>query len=52
VDQPFQLQSAQCCKLIAIFRNREDARLPDVARQVLAVLAAEVERIRAAAATL
>jgi hypothetical protein len=47
VDQPFQLQSAQCCKLIAI-----SARLPDVARQVLAVLAAEVERIRAAAATL
>ena len=39
-------------KLIAIIRDESDARLPDLARQVLAVLAAQIEQIEAAVAAL
>jgi transposase len=38
--------------LIAIVRDESDARLPDLARQVLRVLAAQVEQLQAAVATL
>jgi transposase len=39
-------------KLIAIVRDQSDSRLPDLARQVLAVLAAQIEQIEAAVAAL
>src|SRR5262245_12418016 len=39
-------------KLIAIIRDEEDARLPDLARQVLAVLAIQIEQIETAVAAL
>ena len=39
-------------KLIAIVRNEEDARLPDAARQVLQVLAAQIEQLETAVAAL
>jgi transposase len=39
-------------KLITIVRDESDARLPDLARQVLAVLAAQIEQIEAAVAAL
>src|SRR6516164_1638522 len=39
-------------KLIAIVRNEEDARLPDAARQVLQVLAAQIEQLETAIAEL
>ena len=35
-------------KLIAIVRDEGDARLPDLARQVLQVLAAQIEQLAAA----
>src|SRR4029079_9773588 len=34
-------------KLIAIVRDEKDTRLPDLARQVLAVLAAQLEQLKA-----
>ena len=37
-------------KLIAIVRDEDDARLPDLARQVLQVLAAQIEQLEAAVA--
>ena len=37
-------------KLIAIVRDEGDARLPDLARQVLQVLAAQIEQLAAAVA--
>jgi transposase len=40
----------QSFKPIAIVRDESDARLPDLARQVLAVLAAQIEQIEAAIA--
>ena len=39
-------------KLIAIVRDEGDGRLPDLARQVLAVLAAQIEQLEAAVAAL
>ena len=39
-------------KLIAIVRDEEDARLPDLARQVLVVLAAQLEQLEASIAEL
>ena len=39
-------------KLIAIVRDESDARLPDLARQVLQVLAAQIEQVEAAVAEL
>src|SRR5262245_56482872 len=39
-------------KLIAIVRNEEDARLPDAGRQVLQVLAAQIEQFETAVAAL
>lgn len=39
-------------KLIAIIRDETDARLPDLARQVLAVLAVQIEQIEVAIAAL
>jgi transposase len=39
-------------KLIAIIRDEGDARLPDLARQVLAVLAVQLEQLEAAVAAL
>jgi transposase len=39
-------------KLIGIVRNGEDARLPDAARQVLQVLAAQIEQLETAIAEL
>ena len=39
-------------KLIAIVRDEGDARLPDLARQVLQVLAAQIEQLEAAVAAL
>ena len=39
-------------KLIAIVRNEEDARLPDAGRQVLQVLAAQIEQLETAVAAL
>jgi transposase len=39
-------------KLIAIIRDEEDARLPGMARQVLAVLAVQIEQLEAAIVTL
>src|SRR5262245_62999003 len=36
-------------KLIAIVRDERDAQLPDLARQVLQVLAAQIEQLEAAA---
>jgi transposase len=39
-------------KLIAIIRDESDARLPDLARQVLAVLAVQIEQIEVAIAAL
>jgi transposase len=39
-------------KLIAIIRDEEDARLPGMARQVLAVLALQIEQVEAAIVTL
>jgi transposase len=39
-------------KLIAIVRDESDSRLPDLAHQVLAVLAAQIEQIEAAVAML
>ena len=39
-------------KLIGIVRNEEDARLPDAARQVLQVLAAQIEQLETAIAEL
>ena len=38
--------------LIAIVRDERDARLPDLARQVLRVLAEEVEQLEAAVAAM
>ena len=37
-------------KLIAIVRDEDDARLPDLARQVLQVLAVQIEQLEAAVA--
>jgi transposase len=37
-------------RLIAIVRDEDDARLPDLARQVLEVLAAQIEQLEAAVA--
>jgi transposase len=39
-------------KLIAIVRDQGDARLPDLARQVLQVLAAQIEQLEAAVAAI
>src|SRR5262249_2935176 len=39
-------------KLIAIVRDEGDARLPDLARQVLQVLAAQIEQLAAAVAAI
>ena len=39
-------------KLIAIVRDERDARLPDLARQVLQVLAAQIEQLEAAVAAI
>ena len=39
-------------KLIAIVRDEGDARLPDLARQVLQVLAAQIEQLEAAVAAI
>src|ERR1041384_5034254 len=39
-------------KLIAIIRDEEDARLADLARQVLAVLALQIEQLETAIAAL
>ena len=39
-------------KLIAIVRDESDARLPDLARQVLQVLATQIEQLEAAVAAL
>src|SRR4051794_36570356 len=39
-------------KLIAIIRDEEDARLPDLARQVLGVLAVQIEQLETAIASL
>src|SRR5262249_48868382 len=39
-------------KLIAIVRDEDDARLPDLARQVLQVLAAQIEQLEAAVAAI
>src|SRR5262249_46068370 len=39
-------------KLIAIVRDEDDARLPDLARQVLQVLAAQIEQLAAAVAAI
>src|SRR5213080_83108 len=39
-------------KLIAIVRDQTDARLPDLARQVLQVLAAQIEQLEAAVAAI
>ena len=39
-------------KLIGIVRNEEDTRLPDAARQVLQVLAAQIEQLETAIAEL
>src|SRR4029078_7739769 len=39
-------------KLIAIIRDEDDARLPDLARQVLAVLAVQIEQLETAIAAL
>ena len=39
-------------KLIAIIRDEEDARVPDLARQVLAVLAVQIEQVDVAVAGL
>ena len=39
-------------KLIAIVRDEGDGRLPDLARQVLAVLAAQIEQLEGAVAAL
>src|SRR6187401_1404788 len=39
-------------KLIAIIRDEEDARLPDLARQVLVVLAVQIEQLETAIAAL
>jgi transposase len=39
-------------KLIAIVRDKGDARLPDLARQVLQVLAAQIEQLEAAGVAL
>src|SRR5919201_6846006 len=39
-------------KLIAIVRDQADARLPDLARQVLQVLAAQIEQLEAAVAAI
>ena len=39
-------------KLIAIIRDEGDARLPDLARQVLQVLAAQIEQLEAAVAAI
>jgi transposase len=39
-------------KLIAIVRDESDARLPDLARQILQVLAAQIEQLEAAVAAL
>ena len=39
-------------RLIAIVRDEDDARLPDLARQVLQVLAAQIEQLEAAVAAI
>src|SRR6516225_633439 len=39
-------------KLMAIVRDEDDARLPDLARQVLQVLAAQIEQLEAAVAAI
>ncbi len=39
-------------KLIAIVRDQTDARVPDLARQVLQVLAAQIEQLEAAVAAI
>jgi transposase len=39
-------------RLIAIVRDESDARLPDLARKVLRVLAAQVEQLQAAVAAM
>ena len=39
-------------KLIAIVRDEGDARLPDLARQVLQVLAVQIEQLEAAVAAI
>src|SRR5215831_1976370 len=43
---------AFCAGLIAIVRDEGDARLPDLARQVLQVLAAQIEQLEAAVAAI
>ena len=39
-------------KLIAIVRDEDDARLPDLARQVLQVLATQIEQLETAVAAI